>query len=149
VEIAGEMGAVTTRAGETEKIDRVYQEVIEQDGKDWRAHLALARRRAGEGRTEEAFDLLLAATTHNPHAVLVHLDAWNLAANRAVSPERIRRYQEGLRGAVFFLDPHVCVKCHYRADGILWRCPHCQAWNSFVEERLEPRQTESKAPTAS
>ena len=40
------------------------------------------------------------------------------------------------RGAVFFLDPHVCLKCHYRSTELLWQCPHCHEWNSFVEERI-------------
>ena len=35
-------------------------------------------------------------------------------------------------------DPHVCVKCHYRSTELLWQCPHCHEWNSFVEERIAP-----------
>ena len=40
--------------------------------------------------------------------------------------------------AVFYADPHVCTACRYRADGMLWRCPHCHEWNTFVEERVGP-----------
>jgi lipopolysaccharide biosynthesis regulator YciM len=39
---------------------------------------------------------------------------------------------------VFYPDPHVCTACHYRAQEMLWRCPHCHEWGSFVEERLAP-----------
>jgi lipopolysaccharide assembly protein B len=48
----------------------------------------------------------------------------------------VQRYIESARGAVFFLDPHVCLKCHYRSTELLWQCPHCHEWNSFVEERM-------------
>ena len=41
-------------------------------------------------------------------------------------------------GSVFYRDPHICTACRYRADDMLWRCPHCHEWNTFVEERLGP-----------
>jgi predicted ATP-dependent serine protease len=28
------------------------------------------------------------------------------------------------------------VRCRYRSTELLWQCPHCHDWNSFVEERL-------------
>ena len=40
--------------------------------------------------------------------------------------------------SVFYADPHICTACRYRADDMLWRCPHCHEWNTFVEERLGP-----------
>ena len=42
------------------------------------------------------------------------------------------------KGSVFYRDPHICTACRYRADDMLWRCPHCHEWNTFVEERLGP-----------
>jgi lipopolysaccharide biosynthesis regulator YciM len=39
---------------------------------------------------------------------------------------------------VFYRDPHLCTSCRYRADAMLWRCPHCHEWDTFVEERLSP-----------
>jgi lipopolysaccharide biosynthesis regulator YciM len=127
---------VYPQIGEEGKLDRVYQEAIASDRKDWRAHLALSRRKTREGKTEEAFRLLEEAVANNPHAIDVHLEFWNLLLANGDSQEHIRIYLDNVRGSVFFLDPHVCVTCHYRANGILWRCPHCQEWNTFVEERL-------------
>ena len=134
---------VYPQIGEEAKLDRLYRDAIASDGKDWRAHLALARRRAREGKTEEALQLLSTAAAHNPHAIEAHLEYWNLLLTNDASKDRIQSYVDSVRGSIFFLDPHVCVKCHYRANGILWRCPHCQEWNTFVEERLSARQ----APT--
>ena len=42
------------------------------------------------------------------------------------------------RDAIFYLDPHVCVRCRYRSTELLWQCPHCHEWNTFVEERIAP-----------
>ena len=48
----------------------------------------------------------------------------------------IRRYVELTREAVFYLDPHVCRRCRYRSTELLWQCPQCHEWNTFVEERI-------------
>ncbi len=133
--------------GEEVKLGRLYQDAMASDSRDWRAHLALARRKARGGNSDEALQLLATAAAHNPHAIEVHLDYWDLLLAHGASKERIQSYLENVRGSMFFLDPHICVKCHYRANGILWRCPHCQEWNTFVEERLAARQHPPAART--
>ena len=45
--------------------------------------------------------------------------------------------------SVFYLDPHICQRCHYRSTELLWQCPHCHEWNSFVEERIAPAKEAS------
>ena len=42
------------------------------------------------------------------------------------------------RDAVFYLDPHVCTRCRYRSTELLWQCPQCHEWNTFIEERITP-----------
>jgi lipopolysaccharide assembly protein B len=34
----------------------------------------------------------------------------------------------------------VCMRCRYRSTELLWQCPHCHDWNTFVEERIAPAQ---------
>ena len=46
---------------------------------------------------------------------------------------------------MFYLDPHVCMRCRYRSTELLWQCPHCHDWNTFVEERIAPAKD---SPTA-
>ena len=49
--------------------------------------------------------------------------------------------------SVFYLDPHVCIRCRYRSTELLWQCPHCHEWNTFVEERITPAtDTEAEIP---
>jgi lipopolysaccharide biosynthesis regulator YciM len=50
----------------------------------------------------------------------------------------VSRYIELTRDSIFYLDPHVCVRCRYRSTELLWQCPHCHEWNTFVEERIAP-----------
>jgi lipopolysaccharide biosynthesis regulator YciM len=69
---------------------------------------------------------------------MVHQAVWSALLQLDLDRALVQRYIDAARGAVFFLDPHVCVKCHYRSTELLWRCPHCHEWNSFVEERIAP-----------
>ena len=52
--------------------------------------------------------------------------------------ELIRRYVDLTREAVFYLDPHICRRCRYRSTELLWQCPQCREWNTFVHERMMP-----------
>ncbi len=129
---------VWAEQGKSDRMEKLYQDVVREDDKDWRARLALARLRHQQGRSEDAFELLLEAVQRNPHALAVHTVVWSfLGETGATSGDRLKRYLDEVSKAVLFLDPYLCIKCNYRSSGILWRCPHCQEWNTFVEERLE------------
>ena len=84
--------------------------------------------------------LLLEALEQNPHGLTVHQAIWTVLLQLDLDRALVQRYIESARGAVFFLDPHVCLKCHYRSTELLWQCPHCHEWNSFVEERIAAGQ---------
>ena len=55
-----------------------------------------------------------------------------------LDPQLVQRYVDLTSEAVFYLDPHVCVNCRYRSTELLWQCPQCHEWNTFVEERIAP-----------
>jgi hypothetical protein len=91
---------------------------------------------AAAGRHRNAFDLLLAALPHNPHGLALHQEAWRALIALDLDPALVKEYTELTRGAVFYLDPHICVHCRYRSTELLWQCPQCREWNTFVEERM-------------
>ncbi|HQZ39394.1 MAG TPA: tetratricopeptide repeat protein [Vicinamibacterales bacterium] len=103
---------------------------------DWRARLALGSHLSRSGQPRAALDLLLDALEQNPHGLTVHQAVWTVLLQLDLDRALVQRYIESARDAVFFLDPHVCLKCHYRSTELLWQCPHCHEWNSFVEERM-------------
>ena len=90
------------------------------------------------GHHRQAFDLLLDALPHNPHGLVIHQEIWQALSALGLDPGLVRRYVELTRDAVFYLDPHVCVRCRYRSTELLWQCPQCHEWNTFVEERIAP-----------
>jgi lipopolysaccharide assembly protein B len=125
-------------AGTSHKFEERCQQLIAANPRDWRARLALGNHLAERGQLDPAFDLLLDALSHNPHGLTVHQAIWDVMVRVGLDRDHVQRYVGAARDAVFFLDPHVCVKCHYRSTELLWQCPHCHEWNTFVEERSAP-----------
>ena len=129
------------QAGTPNRFVDLCRSLIDANPLDWRARLALGRYYAAAGNPHVSLELLMAALPHNPHGLVVHQAIWEALTALHLDPELVRRYV-GLTGeAVFYLDPHVCVNCRYRSTELLWQCPQCHEWNTFVEERIAPAKT--------
>jgi lipopolysaccharide assembly protein B len=132
--------ALAIRTGAPERFTRLCRRLIDDNPQDWRARLALSRNLAASGQPREAIDLLFAALVQNPHALSIHQAIWRALAQLHHPESLVDRYSELTRHAVFYLDPHICLRCRYRSTELLWQCPHCHDWNTFVEERIAPAQ---------
>ena len=132
--------ALGRRTGHPERFTRLCRRLIDENPQDWRARLALSRHLAAAGQPREALDLLFAALVQNPHALSLHQAIWRALGQLHHPAALVDRYGELTEHAVFYLDPHVCVRCRYRSTELLWQCPHCHDWNTFVEERIAPAQ---------
>ncbi len=124
------------RTGTPHRFIELCERLIDQNPQDWRTRLALSRHHASAGRHRKAFELLLAALPHNPHGLTIHQEAWKALLALDRDPALVQEYMALTRSAVFYLDPHICVHCRYRSTELLWQCPQCHEWNTFVEERM-------------
>jgi lipopolysaccharide biosynthesis regulator YciM len=127
-----------TASGSPARFEALCERLISERPLDWRARVALARHIRDSGRPEEALGLLLRALEANPQVLIVHLEIWRTLRLLHPMQPSAERYIATAEGAVFYRDPHICTHCRYRADDMLWRCPHCHEWSTFVEERLSP-----------
>jgi lipopolysaccharide biosynthesis regulator YciM len=132
--------AAYPRLGDPERFAGLCRRLIQDNAQDWRARLALGRYLSSAGNPREALDLLFDALVHNPHALAIHQAIWESLSRLGLPPALVSRYVDLTRDAVFYLDPHICVRCRYRSTELLWQCPHCHEWNTFVEERIAPAQ---------
>ena len=132
--------AVSREQGDAERFPALCRRLIDANPQDWRARLALGRHLADRGDPSAALDLLFDSLVHNPHALSVHQVVWQALAALRFDEPRVRRYMALTRGAVFYRDPHVCMQCRYRSTELLWQCPQCHEWNTFVEERITPAE---------
>ena len=132
--------ALAKRTGHPDRFTKLCRRLIDDNPQDWRARLALSRHLAATGQPREALDLLFAALVQNPHALSIHQAIWRALGQLHHPTGLVDRYTELTQHAVFYLDPHICVRCRYRSTELLWQCPHCHDWNTFVEERIAPAQ---------
>jgi len=117
--------------------------------REWRARVALAKHIAGHGELNQALELLFEALEHNPHALAIHQAIWGTLSALDLPKLLVARYIGITHDSVFYLDPHVCLRCRYRSTELIWQCPHCHEWNTFVEERITPAtDTEAEIPAA-
>ncbi len=130
--------AAYTASGQPERFLDLCRRVAAAHPQNWRARLALGRALAEDGHAATALDQFLEALSHNPHGLTVHEAIWDLLLHMNLDRGSVERYVRHAKAAVFYLDPHVCLRCHYRSTELLWQCPHCHEWNSFVEERIGP-----------
>jgi lipopolysaccharide biosynthesis regulator YciM len=124
------------QTGDLRRFGDLCRNLMQRNPQDWRVRLSLSRHLDAVQRHREAFDLLLDALPHNPHGLMIHQEVWTVLSALHFDPSLVWRYVDLTRDAVFYLDPHICVKCRYRSTALLWQCPHCHEWNTFVEERI-------------
>jgi lipopolysaccharide biosynthesis regulator YciM len=131
--------------GAPERFPALCERLIAANPQDWRARLALARHTASHGRASKALELLFEALVHNPHSLALHQAIWQTLSELNLPPSLVGRYVDLTRDAIFYLDPHICIRCRYRSTELLWQCPHCHEWNTFVEERIAPAKETAEA----
>ena len=130
--------AAYPKAGDPGRFADLCRRVIAGNAQDWRGRLALARHLSAERASTEALELLFEALVHNPHALALHQTIWETLSGLSLPQHLVARYVDLTRDSIFYLDPHICVRCRYRSTELLWQCPHCHEWNTFVEERIAP-----------
>jgi lipopolysaccharide assembly protein B len=131
--------------GDAARFQALCRRLIAANPQEWRARTALAEHLISRGSGTEGLDLLLEALAHNPHGLTVHQAIWRTLMTTGLQPALVQRYVDMARQSVFYLDPHVCLRCHYRSTELLWQCPHCHEWDSFVEDRIAPAQEAADA----
>ena len=127
------------KIGRQDDFPALCRKLIADNPQDWRARVALARHLSTQGSPREGLDLLFEALAINPHALILHQAIWQTLSSLDLSKALVERYIDLTRNSVFYLDPHICVRCRYRSTELLWQCPHCHEWNTFIEERIAPK----------
>jgi lipopolysaccharide assembly protein B len=123
-------------SGEPSRFIAMCEHTLQRDPHDWRARLALAQHLRRDGQDEEALGLALRAMEENPQVLAAHLETLRTLGGMSDPREGLARYLAAAEHAVFYRDPHVCTSCRYRAEDMIWRCPQCHEWGTFVEERV-------------
>jgi lipopolysaccharide biosynthesis regulator YciM len=126
------------KLGTPERFPQLLGKLIDKNPQDWRARLALAKYLEAREDPGGSLEQLFEALVHNPHALTLHQAIWQVLAHLDFESSLVQRYVDLTKHAVFYMDPHICMRCRYRSTELLWQCPHCHEWNTFVEDRIAP-----------
>ena len=130
--------AAYSKSGDGKRFPELCRGLIAANPQDWRARLALARHLSKGDDARGALDLLFEALVQNPHALALHQTIWHTLSQLGLPASLVKQYVDLTRDAIFYMDPHICIRCRYRSTELLWQCPHCHEWNTFIEERIAP-----------
>ena len=133
------------KINDPERFPTLCRRLIDANPQDWRARLALARHLSTKDAAPEALEVLFEALVHNPHALALHQAIWQTLSTLHLPQALVTRYVDLTRDAIFYLDPHICIRCRYRSTELLWQCPQCHEWNTFIEERIATAQESLKS----
>jgi lipopolysaccharide biosynthesis regulator YciM len=140
--------AADASLGSPARFADLCRRLIASNPQDWRARLALARYLTSHAAAADAIEPLFDALVINPHALALHQAIWQTLSKLSLPPALVNRYVDLTRDAIFYVDPHICVRCRYRSTELLWQCPHCHEWNTFVEERIAPAKDSEASLTS-
>ncbi len=126
------------KSNDTQRFPALCRRLVDGNSQDWRARLALAKFLTAHGQAADALEHLFDALVINPHALALHQAIWQTLLQLKLAPALVKRYADLAHDAIFYNDPHICVRCRYRSTELLWQCPHCHEWNTFIEERIAP-----------
>lgn len=130
--------AAYAKTGDVKRFPELCRRLIAGNPQDWRARLALARHLSSGDDARGALELLFEALVQNPHALALHQSIWHTLSQLGLPASLVNQYVDLTRDAIFYMDPHICIRCRYRSTELLWQCPHCHEWNTFIEERIAP-----------
>lgn len=119
--------------GNLSDIVAVYEAVLKESPKNVRTLVELACLHQKRGDLKEATRVLREALSYDPASALArqHLIAFLYEAGQTEEAvEEIKRLVEVMGPRT---EDYVCSKCGYRSADVLWRCPKCQSWETFLQ----------------
>jgi lipopolysaccharide biosynthesis regulator YciM len=128
----GRMEKAYYESGTFGEIERVYEEVLKSQPNDIPTMLALAEMNHKRGVFDEAIRLVREAMEIDPGCrrarqllVRIHLEKGD---TEAALKDVLSFLEESRAGDGEF----TCIDCGYKSGEVLFRCPNCRGWSTFL-----------------
>jgi len=119
--------------GEAGKLSAFCRNFLEASPGEWRLHLILSRLELEEDQPDRALASLFRAMDITPSAMAVHKSILKNVITEEARSETLKAYLARLESADLSDAHYICLQCRYQSTEHLWNCPHCHAWDSFIE----------------
>jgi lipopolysaccharide biosynthesis regulator YciM len=118
--------------GRFEKIVDFYNDVLERSPADVTTIMTLANIHRKKGNIEEALRLCKAALEVEPGSRRVKQALARLYYEKGDIEASLKAMVEAFNGFSTDEEHYVCSNCDYKSNEVLWRCPRCKHWETFV-----------------
>ncbi|MFH0777249.1 MAG: tetratricopeptide repeat protein [Candidatus Eisenbacteria bacterium] len=110
----------------------IYETVLRDSPKNVRTLLELAHLHQKKGDLREAVRVLREVLEYEPSSVLARQRLVAFLYESGETEEAVEEMKKFLEAVGARTEDFLCSKCGYRTQDALWRCPKCQAWQTFV-----------------
>ncbi len=118
--------------GRFEKIVDLYNDVLERNPRDVRTIMTLANIHRKKGNLDDALRLCQMALEFDPRSRRIKQALARLHYEKGDIEKSLQAMVEAFNGFSSDEEYYYCNSCGYRSNEVLWRCPRCKAWETFV-----------------
>lgn len=118
--------------GRFEKIVDLYNDVLDRNAGDVRTLMTLANIHRKKGNLDDALRLCQTALEFDPGARRVKQALARLYYEKGDTEQSLKAMVEAFNGFSSDEDHFMCSNCNYRSNEVLWRCPRCKEWETFI-----------------
>jgi lipopolysaccharide biosynthesis regulator YciM len=118
--------------GRFEKIVDLYNDVLDRNAGDVRTLMTLANIHRKKGNLDDALRLCRTALEFDPDSRRVKQALARLYYEKGETEQSLKAMVEAFNGFSSDEDHFICNNCNYRSNEVLWRCPRCREWETFI-----------------
>jgi lipopolysaccharide biosynthesis regulator YciM len=117
--------------GKYGEIVEIYKRIIQADSRNIKALYALAKIFEKMGKTDSAIETYRKALQVDPNLVHIRQQLTRLYRQTDQVDLALAEIDRLIESVPERIDSFVCRECGYLTGEVLWRCPKCDAWDSF------------------
>lgn len=117
--------------GKYGEIVEIYKRIIQADPRNIKALYALAKIFEKMGKTDSAIETYRKALQVDPNLVHIRQQLTRLYRQTDQVDLALAEIDRLIESVPERTDSFVCQQCGYLTGEVLWRCPKCDAWDSF------------------
>ena len=118
--------------GRFEKIVDLYSDILERTPGDVRTLMTLANIHRKKGNLDDALRLCQTALEFDPQSRRVKQALARLYYEKGDTEQSLSAMVEAFNGFSSDDEHYVCSHCGYKSNEVLWRCPRCKEWETFI-----------------
>ena len=117
--------------GRFEELESIYRQLVQDNPKNTRAVVALAKFLDRKGETSEAIEVCRYGLEKTPESLWIRRNLFRFLAADNQLGEAMKLGLEILDMVMEEREAFICSKCGYLSVEPQWRCPKCKNWRSF------------------